>query len=149
VRAIVIYKLGKAIGELALALGLAGAVASGWIVRLHDVVAVLHEHVVRAWSLQLARALMSVTDRHHVRLVIAALLADGTLTLFEGWALLRRFHWAPWIVVLATGSLLPFELVELARRVRLGRLLVLLVNSGIVFYLARRALASRIPNSPP
>jgi uncharacterized membrane protein (DUF2068 family) len=45
--------------------------------------------------------------------------------------------------VIATGSLIPFELGALLREVRLGRVLILLVNLVIVAYLARRALRER------
>jgi uncharacterized membrane protein (DUF2068 family) len=41
--------------------------------------------------------------------------------------------------MLSTGSLLPFEVVELVRRPRAVRLLILLVNVGIVCYLGARA----------
>ena len=60
------------------------------------------------------------------------------LTLGEGWALHRRFRWAPWLVVVATGSLLPFEVVELVRRPHALRLAVFVVNLTIVCYLATR-----------
>jgi len=73
------------------------------------------------------------------QLTILALLLDGVLTLGEGWALYRRFTWAPWLVVIATGSLLPFEVFELGRRPRAGRLLIFLGNLGVVCYLAVRA----------
>jgi uncharacterized membrane protein (DUF2068 family) len=73
-------------------------------------------------------------------LTILALLLDGLLTLLEGWALYRGFPWAPWLVVIATGSLLPFEVAALARRLRVGRLLILLVNLAVVTYLGVRAM---------
>jgi uncharacterized membrane protein (DUF2068 family) len=64
---------------------------------------------------------------------------DGVLTLCEGWALHRRFAWSPWLVVVATGSLLPFEVVELVRRPHAVRLVIFVVNLTIVCYLAARA----------
>ena len=72
-------------------------------------------------------------------LTIVALLFDGALTLGEGWALRRGLAWAPWLVVVATGSLLPFEIVELMRHPRPIRMLILLANLIVVGYLVARA----------
>ena len=72
-------------------------------------------------------------------ITIGALLLDGMLTACEGWALHRRFVWAPWLVVVATGSPMPFEVVELVRRPQALRLTVFVINLTIVCYLAGRA----------
>ena len=42
--------------------------------------------------------------------------------------------------MIASGSLLPYELYELFRHLRVGRLLIFVINLGIVVYLTRRAL---------
>ena len=47
------------------------------------------------------------------------------------------------MVVIATGSLIPFELFELAQRPRVARLLIVLVNLTVVGYLAARARRDR------
>jgi uncharacterized membrane protein (DUF2068 family) len=65
------------------------------------------------------------------------------VTLGEGWALHREFTWVPWIVVVTTGSLIPFELFELARRPRAGRVVIVAANAMIVAYLAARAARDR------
>jgi uncharacterized membrane protein (DUF2068 family) len=137
-RVIVAYKVAKAGGEIALAAILVGAeVPAG------DVAATLSRHVTAAWSLEVSRVVSGAAAPHAIELMIAALVLDGALTLGEGWALHRRFPWAPWLVVLSTGSLLPFEVVELVRRPRAVRLLILVVNVGIVGYLASRATRER------
>ena len=97
-------------------------------------------HHSQAWSLELARLIMRVASRHGLWTVIVALIADGTLTLVEGWALLRGRWWGPWLVVIATGALLPFELVALARGLRVSRATLFVVNAAIVVYLVRKAL---------
>ena len=135
-RLIVAYKVAKAGGEIALAAILA---VVGAEVPAGDVAATLSRHVTAAWSLELSRVVSGAAAPHTIELMIAALVLDGALTLGEGWALHRRFPWAPWLVVLSTGSLLPFEVVELVRRPRAVRLLILVVNVGIVYYLASRA----------
>jgi len=72
--------------------------------------------------------------------IVIALAFDGILSVIEGWALLRGRWWAPWLVVLATGSLLPFEFIAFARRLNPVRAAVLAANLAIVVYLARKAL---------
>jgi len=138
-RLIVAYKLAKAGGQLLLAAFLLVVLVAGngeWGL---DLAAALRRHVTGAWSLRLTELLAAAATPHAVELTICALLLDGLLTLCEGWALYRRFTWAPWLVVITTGSLLPFEVFELARRRQIGRLLIFLINVSVVWYLATRA----------
>lgn len=97
-------------------------------------------HHSGAWSLQLADLLVSASTQRGLWTLFVALLADGALTLVEAWALIRGHWWGPWLVVVATGSLLPFELVALVRHPHVPRLLLLAVNLLIVGYLGRKAL---------
>jgi uncharacterized membrane protein (DUF2068 family) len=97
----------------------------------------LHAH---AWSLHLADLAVRASSRRALWTIVVALLADGTLTLFEAWALIHGQWWGPWLVVVATGSLLPFEVVALVRHLHVIRAVVLLVNLVIVVYLARTAV---------
>ena len=138
-RLIIVYKLAKAGGELLLAALLAVVLGAGEEDPVRDLALALSGHVTGAWSLRLTALLARAAAPRTVELTILALLLDGVLTLGEGWALYRRFTWAPWLVVIATGSLLPFEVFELARRPRVGRLLIFLANLSVVCYLAVRA----------
>jgi uncharacterized membrane protein (DUF2068 family) len=97
-------------------------------------------HHSRAWSVELADLLVRVVIGHRLWGLVVALVADGGLTLVEGWALWRGFWWGPWLVVVATGSLLPFEVVSFVRAPHVSRAAVLVVNALIVWYLARKAL---------
>ncbi len=96
----------------------------------------LHAH---PWSLALAGLLVRASTRRGLWTIVVALLADGTLTLVEGWSLLHGRWWGPWLVVVATGSLLPLEIVAFVRHPHLVRFVVLAVNVAIVVYLARKA----------
>jgi uncharacterized membrane protein (DUF2068 family) len=138
-RLIIIYKLAKAAGEFLLALALVVVLLGGKADTVREFALALSGHVTGAWSVRLTDLLVGAAISHYVELTILALLLDGGLTLFEGWALFHAFTWAPWLVVIATGSLLPLEMFELARRLRAGRLLILLVNLTIVNYLGVRA----------
>ena len=82
-------------------------------------------------------------------LLLLALAVDGAFTAFEAFALRRGYAWAPWLVVVATSLLLPFELFELLKAPHLLRLTLLLLNAAIAAYLARSAVREgRAPRVP-
>jgi uncharacterized membrane protein (DUF2068 family) len=56
----------------------------------------------------------------------------------EGVGLYLRRPWARWFTIIATGSLIPLEIYEIARRVHLLRIVVLILNVAIVIYLYER-----------
>ena len=138
----------KACGELLLAAILGGLLLGGAADRVHALDAALRGHLTAAWSLKLTDLLARVATPRNVALTAGALVLDGALTLCEGWALYSGLTWGPWLVVITTGSLLPFEVVELARRPRAGRFVILIVNVAIVCYLAARAARRRRTRRP-
>ncbi|HKF69315.1 MAG TPA: DUF2127 domain-containing protein [Vicinamibacterales bacterium] len=56
----------------------------------------------------------------------------------EGVALYLRRPWARWFTIMATSSLIPLEVFEIAREVHPIRIVVLVVNIAVVIYLWRR-----------
>jgi uncharacterized membrane protein (DUF2068 family) len=132
------YKLVKGCAELALAVVLAIVLATG-AADAGSLAMTLRHHFSDAWSIRLA----SLLSLRHIELTGLALVLDGLLALLEGWALRRSRWWGPWLVVVATGALVPFEIVAVVRHVRLTRLAVLLLNLGIVAFLGRKALLER------
>ena len=64
-----------------------------------------------------------------------ALLLYAALFLVEGVGLLLQRTWAEYLTVFATGSLIPFEIWEVAHRASAARIGVLLLNIAIVIYL--------------
>ena len=56
----------------------------------------------------------------------------------EAVSLYLRKPWARWFTIIATSSLVPVELYEIAREVHPIRVVVLLANLAIVVYLVRR-----------
>jgi uncharacterized membrane protein (DUF2068 family) len=65
-------------------------------------------------------------------------LAYAALMGTEGIGLYLRKGWARWFTIIATGSLVPVEIYEVARALRPVRVLVLAANLAIVVYLWRR-----------
>lgn len=137
-RLIVGYKLAKAAVELLLCALLVCLGSAGVADGVRASAAMLRHHAVEAWSIELSERLVNVATARHVMVVALALLLDGLFSLFEGWALHRRYRFGRWLVVGATSSLLPFEIASLFRHLRPGRAALLFVNLLIVAYLLWR-----------
>jgi len=146
-KAIIVYKLGRAcVQGLAAALLLLGA-RDGLGAALARVAQRIADHAVHASVAALAHRILAALP--HLQLLGAALAADAGLAALEGWALARGHRWGEWLVVVTTGSLLPWEAWELIRRPSLVRLLLLVVNLAVVLYLALRIVRrSRPPRDP-
>jgi uncharacterized membrane protein (DUF2068 family) len=106
-------------------------------------------HHTHAWSLAFARLVVRAAGPRGFWTVVTALYADGFMSLLEGWALLHGHWWGPWLVVVATGSLLPFEVVAFARHPHAVRAALFAANVAIVWYLARQAIRERREPPPP
>ncbi len=139
---IIAYKLGKGVLWLVFAAVLLATMRLGLGDRMLGFAAHLRHHS-GAWSLRLADLVVRAASRRGLWLIIVALVADGALSLIEGWALVHGHWWGPWLVVVATGSLLPFEVLALLRHPHAVRAALLLANAAIVAYLARKALHER------
>lgn len=111
----------------------------------------LRHHVTAAWCVDLAGSLIAETTGGHARIIGLASLADAAFSFVEGWCLHRRYWWSRWLIVAATASLVPLELVALARHRSVVRAGILVVNVAVVVYLAHRGLGRRerhFPGSP-
>jgi uncharacterized membrane protein (DUF2068 family) len=53
----------------------------------------------------------------------------------EGIGLILGYHWAEYLVIVATGSLIPFEIYEIVRKLTYIRAGIFVVNVAIVIYL--------------
>lgn len=133
----------RVVGAIKFASGLLLAAAGFGIFRLvnHDVGAVLERYVSRLHldpeSRLVHEVLMRVaglTDAQ-LRAIGAGTLFYAGLHLVEGTGLLLKRLWAGYLTVIASGSLLPLELYEIARKPTALRILVLVVNVAIVVYL--------------
>ena len=59
----------------------------------------------------------------------------------EGIGLLLRKRWAEYLTIIATTALIPLEVYELARHFTVTKVVVVVVNALIVWYLIRRVRA--------
>jgi uncharacterized membrane protein (DUF2068 family) len=143
VQLIVVYKAVKSIAEVLLAAALVALAATGELDAVRQLAMRLRDEYAGRISLLLGRTLLTVFSVRGVRLLQVGFLLDGLLSAVEGWSLWRGFGWGPWLVVVATATPLPLELVEVARRPSVPRVVTLVVNVGIVVYLAIRIARQR------
>lgn len=62
----------------------------------------------------------------------------AALFLVEGTGLWLLKHWAEWLTVIITASLVPFEIYEMVRHATVIKTVVLAINVAIVVYLLLR-----------
>jgi uncharacterized membrane protein (DUF2068 family) len=145
---IAVFKFIKGAVLLALAFG-------GLSFFLHKDVASEVEHWVDQLRIdpdnQFIGALLSKLRLVHAKeLKELSALGAGYAALFltEGTGLLFRKRWAEWLTIVATSSLMPFEVYELINKFTVVRLLALLVNAVVVLYLIY-LVRQKGPSSPP
>jgi len=138
-RSIIAYKTAKAWVEATLGLALLALLPFGLPGWLDAAGTGLRQHFVHAWSIRLLDRIVRDTNRYHIELTIAALLLDAALTAVEAHALKRRWWWGPWLVVVASSVLIPFEVLEWLRHPRPTPLLIVVVNLAVVAYFVRHA----------
>jgi uncharacterized membrane protein (DUF2068 family) len=141
--AIILYKLIKAALEVLLGLAAVYLVTRGAEAGAATLAEVLLEHFTGGWALEAATLIVIAATSGHVKFVALASFADAVLSAVEGLALQAGRWWAPWLVVIATGALLPWELVEIFVHPRWGRFVILVINLTVVAYLLRQVVRER------
>lgn len=112
--------------------------------RHHNVVQVLHSYIIVPYHLNPENRLVDWTLAKaqiltpHLVLLGWAAFFYAALFAAEGIGLLLRKHWAEYLVVFVTGSLLPFELWELCVKIALWKFAAVLGNLLILAYLIHR-----------
>jgi uncharacterized membrane protein (DUF2068 family) len=89
-----------------------------------------HNHVIHA----LISTLTGV-DPKQLRAIQAGTFFYAALHAIEGIGLVLGYEWAGFLVVIATGSLIPFEIYEVIKRLNVPRVCLLFVNGIILGYL--------------
>jgi len=84
-------------------------------------------HTVISW--------LTGIDRVHLRAIEAGTFFYAFLHAIEGIGLILEHDWAGYLVIVATSSLIPFELYEISRKPSLPRSALLVLNLAIVCYL--------------
>lgn len=151
-RCIAVFKFVKAAFVIATGFGLLrfyDPAVSGFLFRLaHELPYAFEQKMVRE-----AIAFLSGMSPRRIQIIAAATFCYAGLFLVEGIGLWIGFHWAEILTVVATSSLIPFEIYEIHRHPTLTRVLVLVANLVIVGYLIwrmrREAAQRRAALAPP
>jgi uncharacterized membrane protein (DUF2068 family) len=137
IRLIALFKLVKAAALIAVgfgALSMRHAESGGALRHWLDALA------VDPHGKYLTELLAKVTSLHarQLREIGVACLLYALVFVIEGLGLLGRRIWAEVMTVIVTVSFVPLEIYELVHHATLAKLIVLLVNIGVVLYLLRR-----------
>jgi uncharacterized membrane protein (DUF2068 family) len=68
--------------------------------------------------------------------VLAIAFVYSSLRFIESYGLWRQRVWAEWLAIISGAIYLPFELYNLIRRPTAAHWIILLINIGVVFYIA-------------
>jgi uncharacterized membrane protein (DUF2068 family) len=97
-------------------------------------------------------AFLSGMSPRRIQIIAAAAFAYAALFTIEGVGLWLGRHWGAVLTLVATSSLIPVEIFEVARHFTPGKLLVLVANLAIVAYLVwllrRQAAAAALAPAP-
>jgi uncharacterized membrane protein (DUF2068 family) len=105
-------------------------------------VKVLHLNPAQHYPSIFIDAADRVTDMQLWIMALSALLY-AAVRMVEAYGLWTGQQWAEWFGVLSGGIYIPLELLEASRELTWPRITVLVVNVGVVAYLANVLLRSR------
>lgn len=136
--AIITYKLARAAGSLLTALSVLALSLTGITGQAERFLQAVHHDALNELSRTLSELALSALAPQHLLLVLGVLLVDATVLFLEGWGLQRGWRSAPWLVVVASGLLVPFELAAVLEQLTVMRVAVLGINLAIISYLLVR-----------
>jgi uncharacterized membrane protein (DUF2068 family) len=139
-RLIALLKFGKALLLIATSYGVHQLLNTALVERLYTWSAALSDDRFERKLLMRALTWVEGLGAKKIQIFLAVTIAYTAVVLTEGIGLWLRRAWAEWLTVIATGSLIPFELWELITRPPERRLAIgvtLALNLLIVWYLAR------------
>ena len=135
--AIAVFKLAKAIALVALGLGAFRLLDRHTVEHLTNWLLHFSLTTGQRFVDHLVDTLTTLTRRRTAAIGLGA-IGYGSLFAVEGIGLWKGKRWAEYLTVIATSSLIPFEVYELARRITLVRVLALAINVAAVIYLVYR-----------
>ena len=147
-RVIAVFKFFKAATLIAL--------SAGAFKLLHKDVEDVVEHWVRLLRfdpgnrfVEAALEKASMISPGQIKKLGLAGLLYAALFLAEGTGLWLQKRWGEWLTVIITSSLVPVEIYEIFRHPSVVKVVVLVVNVGIVFYLIYRIRSGDGRNGVP
>jgi uncharacterized membrane protein (DUF2068 family) len=141
-RLIAVFRLIKAAGLLAAALGALRLMDHSVAVRLHGWLTAI-PFVGQHRPLHEAVDKITTAPPRHLEIVASVAVAYAVLFAVEGLGLWTQRVWAEYLTIVATTSFIPFEIYELTRRFTPVRVGILAANAAIVVYLVVRRVRAR------
>jgi uncharacterized membrane protein (DUF2068 family) len=132
-----LFKLAKAIALVAIGIGALRFLHRDLAASVAHWVDVLRVDPDSRFIHPILAKLFSVTPKQLKEVSAGTFFYAGLLGI-EGIGLLLRKHWAEYFTIITTGALLPLEIYELAKHVTIAKIIVLVVNAAIVWYLIVR-----------
>jgi len=147
-RAIAVFKFLKAASLIAVSVGIFRI--------MHQDVGMRFEQFIRAMRLDqgnrnvgmLLARVSNLSPEQVKKLGVVGLIYAG-LFLVEGTGLWLQRRWGEWATVVITGLLIPVEVYEIDRHPSIVKVLVLLVNVAVVWYLIHRIRTCDKPSAEP
>ena len=130
---IIIFKLGKGLLFLTMALGIYSLADNNLPAEFDQLLRGFHLDPARHF-IRLAARIEAVTPSN-VLWVALGTLAYGVIATTEGVGLLFRGAWAGWLAISESAFFVPIELYHLCRRFSWPLLIVLVLNVAICWYL--------------
>ncbi len=150
-RLIAVFKFFKAVVVVATALGLLSFYHPAFSAALDRFVGHL-PYDFEQRLLRKAIAFLSGMSPRRIQLIAGVAFAYAALFTIEGVGLWLGRHWGELLTVIATSSLIPVEIFEVARHFTPGKALVLVANLAIVAYLVwllrRQAVVPVLASAP-
>jgi uncharacterized membrane protein (DUF2068 family) len=144
--AIACFKLFKAVTLIALGLGAFRLLDQRTVADLTNWLLHFSLSTGQRFVDRLIDVLTTLTRRRTAAIGLGA-IAYGSLFAVEGIGLWKGKRWAEYLTAIATSSLVPFEIYELARRVTIVRVSALAINVAAVIYLVYRLRHPRSDDS--
>lgn len=136
-RLIAAFKAVKATFFILVGLGLLSFYQPAFLSRLYRLADEM-PYRVEQHMLREAIGFLSGLSPSRIQLLATATFLYATLFVVEGIGLWRGRYWAEWLTVIATSSLIPFEIYELAVHPGWNKVFVILANVAILAYLVWR-----------
>lgn len=136
-RVIAVFKFLKAASLIALSVGLFRMMHQDVGMRVQHWVEAMHLDPGNRHVVMLLARVAKLSPAEVTKLGLVGLLYAG-LFLVEGTGLWLQRRWGEWTTVVLTGLLIPVELYEIVRHPSVVKVLVLVLNIGIVWYLIHR-----------
>ena len=136
-RAIAVFKFVKACAVLITGFGLLRFYDPAFQQTLYRLIGGL-PYAFEQRALREGLAFLSGMSPRRIQIIATVTFGYAGLFLVEGVGLWLGLHWAEVLTVVATSSLIPLELYELARRPTFSKVLVIVLNAAILAYLVWR-----------